>query len=452
MTQTVRSTRGTCPTCLEEVDAAVVTDEHGAYLEKRCEEHGAHRQLLSHHPDEWADLDDFFFRVNADERPQRDFIVRMTEQCNLDCPICLARANTHDTPDLDLSGLERLLSERRGVKIDLMAAEPTLRKDLVDWIKKVKETGNLAALHTNGLKLAKLSYCQEIADAGVDEVFLQFDGFSSEADVALRGRPLRIARMKALENLRKCGISTSLIAVIAKDLNEEQVSELYEFALLPENDHVKELLFLGLRQLGRARDGDGPPGGDLVPDEIIDLLCAQEPRIKRQDIRRFNKLYFALLSTFSVRKCLYIQHYLIARGGRGGWTPFSELADLEALERVAEKYAERLHEAPYTARAALLMQMARHGVNKQTMGLLMDLLKMQQLLKDGMNLREFPGRFLLLGFITACDPLNFDAAVAATCGKGELSVDGGFEESGAVANVLREQRNDEDRRGPCADF
>jgi hypothetical protein len=73
---------------------------------------------------------------------------------------------------------------------------------------------------------------------------------------------------------------------------------------------------------------------------------------------------------------------------------------------------------------------------------------MQLLLRVGMNLDEVPRRLVILGFITACDPQNFDAAVAVNCGKGELSVDGGFVDSGAVANVRREARFDQTDRRP----
>ena len=69
-----------------------------------------------------------------------------------------------------------------------------------------------------------------------------------------------------------------------------------------------------------------------------------------------------------------------------------------------------------------------------------DLARLERLFQTGMNLGEVPGRFLILGFITACDPHNFDAQVAVNCGKGEMSADGGFVDSGAVANVLREAR------------
>jgi Cu2+-exporting ATPase len=250
----VRQTQGTCSVCLKRVPAAVLVREGAVVLEKRCAEHGASVQLLSRRPDRWAELDRFYFSVMDEAHPQRDFIVRMTERCNLACPICLAKANTEDTPDLDLSGLETLLSERRGIKIDLMAAEPTLREDLEDWVRKVKASGNIAALHTNGLKLANRAYAARLKEAGVDEVFLQFDGLDDEANRALRGRPLLKARTAALKNLHDLGIATSLIVVIARGLNEAQVGETFRFALEAGNEHIREVFFLGLRSLGSARE------------------------------------------------------------------------------------------------------------------------------------------------------------------------------------------------------
>jgi len=449
-TSFLRQTRGRCHTCLEEVPASVIRRGGEVHLEKQCPDHGRSAQLLSRSPERWIDLDRYYFEVNEPSYPQRDYIVRMTERCNLDCPICLASANTEDTPDLDLSGLETLLSERRGIKIDLMAAEPTLREDLEDWIRKVKASGNIAALHSNGLKLAKFEYAKKLKEAGLDEVFLQFDGFDEEAHKVLRGRPLVKARMKTLENLRELGIATSLIVVIARGLNEAEVSKTFRFALQPENTHIREVFFLGLRMLGSARANDERGEGSLrdmamMPDELLDRLCEQEPSILPDDVRRFNKLYFALLSVFRVKKCLYVQHYLVTRDGEGGYAPAASWMNLEAIEVAADRYAVDHKRSPRLARARLLSAVARNCLNRSTFGMLMDLFRMQHLLHDGMNLARVPPRFLLLGFITACDPHNFDAQVAVNCGKGELSVDGGFTESSAIANVQREARFERSR-------
>ncbi|RME28252.1 MAG: radical SAM protein [Deltaproteobacteria bacterium] len=469
----LRRTRGRCNTCLRDVPAEVVRDATEVRLEKHCPEHGTTTQLLSRAPDYWEELDRFYFTVNHEEFPQRDYIVRMTERCNLDCPICLAKANTEDTADLDLSGLQALLSERRGIKIDLMAAEPTLREDLEDWIRRVKASGNIAALHTNGLKLANREYARRIKEAGVDEVFVQFDGFDDDAHKVLRGRPLVKARLAAMKNLRELNIATSLIVVIARGLNEQEVARTYRYALRPDNDHIREVFFLGLRLLGSARDalrtgrsakgvaGERVSDMAMMPDEMIDLLCAQEPGIRREDIRAFNKLYFSMLSAFRVKKCLYVQHYMVARDrrppalpddvlvpDRAFGTPIAELLDLPGLERAADRYAATFQRHPQLARARLLADLARHGVTRDTMRMFADLVRLQNLFRAGMNLKKVPRRFLILGFITACDPHNFDSQVAINCGKGELSVDGGFVDSGAVANVRREARFDRSDRRP----
>ena len=436
----VRETRGACSTCLADVPAAVRIRHGEALLVKHCPEHGETTQLLSRHGAEWAELDRFFFQVNSDARPQRDYIVRMTERCNLACPICLAKANTQDTPDLPLSGLEELLSARRGLKIDLMAAEPTLREDLLDWVRRVKAAGHTAALHTNGLKLANRSFVRALKEAGVSEVFLQFDGLNEQANVTLRGRPLLKARLAALKNLREIGVAVSLIVVIGKDINEEQVGETLRFALQPENSHIREVFYLGLRSLGSARASGDFVGQALMPDEVLDLLCAQEPAVRRQDVRDFNKIYFTMLSAMRVRKCLYVQHYLLSRDGKGGYKPISEALDLSRLAAACDRYADRAQSSPHLARAALIPSFIRQGLRPQALPLAPDLLRLESLFARGFNLEEVPSRFLLLGFITACDPDNYDQMVSAGCGKGELSADGGFVESGADANVARERR------------
>ncbi len=444
----LRNTRGYCPTCLEEVPAAVVVLDGTVQLEKSCPTHGVALQLLSRKPEYWGDLDTFYFEVNSKEHPQRDYIVRMTERCNLACPICLAKANTEDTPDLDLGGLEKLISSRRGIKVDLMAAEPTLRPDLLDWVRKVKASGNIAALHTNGINLTDAGYCASLAEAGVDEVFLQFDGLNEPANVALRGRPLIKARKAALANLRKHNIATSLIVVIARGLNEEQVGATFRFALQPENDHIREVFFLGLRSMGSARQTNAFAGQQLMPDEIIDLLTEQEPTLRRDDIKAFNMAYFAMLSALSVRKCLYVQHYLVARGDEGSFTPISDVLDLPGLAKAAKHYAGRYQRHPGLAKAGLAAALVRQGLRPEAMKMGADLLRLEHLFANGMNLGAVPKRFLLLGFITACDLDNFDSGVAVNCGKGELSADGGFAASSAVANVHREARFAETDRTP----
>jgi hemerythrin-like domain-containing protein len=94
----LRRTSGHCHTCLQAVPAEVIRSETEVNLVKHCPTHGSSVQLLSRAPAYWEDLDRYYFKVNKRAYPQRDYILRMTERCNLACPICLAKANTEDTP------------------------------------------------------------------------------------------------------------------------------------------------------------------------------------------------------------------------------------------------------------------------------------------------------------------------------------------------------------------
>ncbi|MFH1466003.1 MAG: radical SAM protein [Pseudomonadota bacterium] len=447
--QVLRTTRGRCSLCLQDVPAEVVVEGGRAWLVKRCPEHGETRQLLALDPVYWAELDRYYFQVNGQSWPQRDFLLRLTERCNLDCPICLAKANTEETTDLDLSNLEELIGQKRRIKVDFMAAEPTLRQDLEGWVRKVKAQGHIAALHSNGLRLTDKAFCQRMKDCGFDEVFLQFDGFDAEATRWLRGRgDLVPIKLKAIQNLREVGLATNLTVVVAHNLNEAQISEVLRFALQPENDHIREVFFLGLRILGSLRDmlkreGKLDAEAAVMPDETLQMLVDQWPdQFARDDIRIFNKLYFALLSTFKVKKCLYVQHYLALRDGKGGLVPFRDLVDMRRLDRAADRYAAQLQKHPSLARARFLASLARQAASAPMLPVIMDFIRLQLLFRTGMKLDEVSRKVVMLGFITACDPYNFDEQVAVNCGKGELSMDGGFMDSGAVANVLREARFD----------
>jgi pyruvate-formate lyase-activating enzyme len=401
------------------------------FLARFCPVHGERSERLSSDAAGWADLDRFYFQVNREPAPQRDWIVRLTERCNLRCPICLASANSRSTPDLDLASLDRLRGAR--LKIDLMAAEPTLRADLPAWIAAIRRRGHVSALHTNGLKLTDRAYLQTLVDAGLDEVYLQFDGFGPAADRALRGRVLTKSRLQALDNLRQLGVPTSLVAVIARGLNERAISDVVRFALRPENNIVKEVMFIGLRPLGHARQGFDPKV--LMPDDLVARYCA-DLGIPPVDVRRFNKVYFALLSALRVRKCRYVLHTLLVRDGAGGSVGCSDVIDLARAEEAAEIYARTWEASPQNARWTLL---ARLGTTVRAGRLLGDLFRLEQLLAHGVELRRIPRRALLVGFATACDPWSYDASVTAHCGKGELSADLGLLDSGADANVARER-------------
>ncbi len=433
----IRNTHATCPDCLRCVPAHVSEIDGEIRLTKLCPEHGQSSVFLSAHPDYYRDLNQFYFSVMRKGYKQRDYIIRLTERCDLDCPICLAGANEDVLADYDLDEVKRLTQRFKKTKFDLMGCEPTLMDTLPDILRLIKKSGNISALHTNGIALADKDYARSLKEAGLDEVHLQFDGFDDEAYTIIRGKPLLENKMQTMKNLSELGIPVDLVMTVLGGVNEKEILPVLEYGA--KHDNVKEIFFLGCRMLGRATGKF--ESSQLLPDQVIDLLeTATEGRIARNDVRRFQKLYFALLSMFGVRKCLYIQHYLILRGRNGEYRTLADVVDLERLEPALERYRKRFVASKKSATPLFLLELLPILLRPRTLPLLFEFAALTLMMAVGFNLRHVRRRSILLGYITACDPQIFDTDVSENCGKGEISRDLGVQESGAQANIMREHR------------
>ncbi len=433
--RTLRTTRGTCPVCVEIVDARVIEDEGCVYILKSCPEHGENRALLSRNPAYFAELMEYYFDLLPDSLPQRDYILRLTGRCNMQCPICLASADDYEEQDLSLTQLRDFMAGRKRMKLDLMGAEPTLWADLETLVREADDQGHITALHTNGIQISDEDELQRLLDAGLKEVHLQFDGFEDDHDQVLRGRPMSGVRSKVLRNLERLNVATDLVVTVLQGLNEGQMERVLDYA----NDHpfVKEVFYLGCRPLGRATEDF--KDRCLTPDEVWDLLVEQTGgRVNRDDLRVFQKLYFALLAIMGVRKCFYIHHYMVLRG-RDGYRPISDFIDLRYLEPRLDRFRELFPRNRASAITYLALHCAVAVSLKGGYPLLTDGLLMNVLLWLGFDLSRLSSKIILLGSITACDPWIHDVAVSANCGKGEVANDIGVNESGADANVGRER-------------
>ena len=433
----LRVTRGTCPQCLEIVPARVIELDGEVLLEKNCPEHGDNRVLLSESPPYFKELMGYYFDVMPESLPQKDYILRLTHRCNMACPICLASSDEYKEEEMTLEHARELMDMRpRGMKLDLMGAEPTLWPDLEQLIREASQRGHITALHTNGINISKDEDLERLIDAGLDEVHLQFDGFEDAHDMVLRGQPMGAMRRKILGVLERHDVATDLVVTLMQGLNEDQMLPVLDFAA--RHKFVKEVFYLGCRRLGRASEEFAT--ATLAPDQVIDEAERRsDGLINRHDLRVFNKLYFAMLSMFRLRKCFYIHHYMVLRDGKGGYRPVSEYIDMPYLEPHLDAYRAGFAKNRAAAAARLLPHIGLAMVRKRGTALLMDGAILPVLLKMGFNLSKIQSRIILLGFITACDPWMHDEQVAANCGKGEFSTDLGVHPAGADANVGRER-------------
>ena len=77
-------------------------------------------------------------------------------------------------------------------------------------MKLAKEEGfSHIQIATNGLRLARLpSLAQELKDAGLNTVYLQFDGITEEPYMKIRKKNLLAVKLDAIENCRKADLGS----------------------------------------------------------------------------------------------------------------------------------------------------------------------------------------------------------------------------------------------------
>lgn len=433
--EVIRKTKSVCPVCLARIGADIIERNGKVYMDKKCNIHGSFNLLLSHHPDYYRSLSNYYFPLMDRSLSQHDFIIHLTNRCELNCSICLADANLCKTEDYPLGSLKEFLKDKRGYKIDLMGAEPTMRDDLQEIIKVVKKSGNIAALHTNGIRIAGYSYLKGLKQAGLHEVHLQFDGFDDCVYEKIRGKKLLETKRKALVNLEKLDIATDLVATIVRGVNEKEMIKILHFGA--EHRFVKEIFFLGCRFLGKAKDL--AIERCMMPDELIDILEEQtKGKISRQNIFKFQRLYFALLAAFSIRKCFYIQHFLIARKNNS-YVPIDKIFDLEGIQKILEKFKELKLAKSKLAFPYLIFFLTFKFLSFKSLFWLKELLSFGLPFIKGFDLSKLPGETVLLGFISACDAYSLDYEIARNCGKGAISLELGIQDTGALDNVLRDR-------------
>jgi len=163
-------------------------------------------------------------------------IIDVTNRCNLTCPVCFANAAAagyvyEPTQEQVVGMLENLRSTKPipATALQFSGGEPTIRQDLFDLIRKAKELGfRHVEVNTNGLRISQnVEYAKGLKDAGVNTIYLQFDGLTSDVYKFIRGLDLLDIKMKAIENLRQAGFeSVVLVVTLVKGVNDSQLATL----------------------------------------------------------------------------------------------------------------------------------------------------------------------------------------------------------------------------------
>jgi len=239
----LRSTRSPCPTCGNFVDADVVLRGSSLYMVRRCPDHGSKDLLYRRNFRFFESVSSMVHCTGQSSDPELPrkgssrnisiVYIDVTEKCNLSCPVCYADSGSGPTRDIPAETIVERLSAWKGKKptVYLSGGEPTLRKDLPEIIRRIMELGFNTILLTNGLKLGSESYVRTLREAGLRFLVLQFDGLTDDVYEKIRGRKLMDLKFKALENLARNEIMTSICAMVVPGVNDHQVGDLIRFGI-----------------------------------------------------------------------------------------------------------------------------------------------------------------------------------------------------------------------------
>jgi len=243
-----------CPDCLRRVDAKIVFENDKVYMLKNCKEHGRSKVLIaddieyyknirnynkaSEYPKNFNTKTDYGCPYDCGLCPDHEqhsclTVVEVTDRCNLTCPTCYAGSSPSYGRHRTLEEIKKMLdaivkNEGEPDVVQISGGEPTIHPqffEILDYAKSLPIRHLM--VNTNGIKIAKdFAFAERLASYVPDfEIYLQFDSLNNNVLQTLRGADLADTRLKAIENLNKLNLSTTLVVTLQKGLNDHEMGE-----------------------------------------------------------------------------------------------------------------------------------------------------------------------------------------------------------------------------------
>ncbi len=303
-------TQSLCPECLRRIEAKIVFQDGKVWMRKRCPEHGLSRVLIAtdveyykrirnynkaseypnqfHTPVTWGCPFDCGLCADHEQHSCLT-VLEITDRCNLSCPTCYANSAPNYGDHRTLAEVERMLyavvkSETEPDVVQISGGEPTIHPDfwtIMDMCK-ARPIKHLM-LNTNGLRIANdPGFAERLASYQPDfEVYLQFDSFRPSVLSCMRGKDLTKVREKAIANLNRVGLSTTLVCTLQRDQNDDEMGAIIEYAL--KQDCIRGVTFQPTQVAGRTENFN-PATDRLTPTEVRQRILDQTPILNPDDL------------------------------------------------------------------------------------------------------------------------------------------------------------------------
>ena len=455
----IKKTISLCPICLKPLEAEVYEKDDAIWIKKECPEHGKFDNTYWNNAEIYHKVNEISPIHQNITNPQIDLdegcpsncgicnqhgastvlgLIDVTNRCNLKCPICFANAATSGKlfePSFEeIRQMLRNLREEKPVAtpaIQYAGGEPTVRKDLPELIKLAKEEGfSHTQIATNGIRLAKKEgYAQELRDAGLNTVYLQFDGVTEEPYIVARNKNLLDVKIQAIENCRKAGLGVVLVPTVVKGVNDQQVGDIIRFAI--ENiDIIHGVNFQPVAFAGRTPADQVEEQRITIPDffklveEQTDGKIGIDDFYSATSVQPVTEFIGAMTGEESPVTLNCHQHcgsatYVFMDGDKV--IPITRFIDVDKFLEFLEKYTVKLEDGGFAIKQRVLAKAVKDlpkvidsekspsGLNMKK--ILLDIFKEQSY--DALG--EFHLNSLLISCMHFMDPFNFDVDRVRNC-------------------------------------
>lgn len=462
-----KKTISLCPVCKNRIEADVFERDKKVIIKKECPEHGIFEDVY------WSDSEMFLKAEKWESREQKVknpkypvvdgcpfdcglcdvhktptllANIDITNRCNLRCPICFANANAsgyvYEPSYKEVVAMLRLLweNEPKPYAVQFSGGEPTIHPDFLKMVKTAREMGFAQVqVATNGIKLAEdENFAQQMLDAGLHTVYLQFDGIDERVYKIARGKNLFDVKKKAVEacrNTKPKPLSTVLVPTVVNGVNDDQIGKIFWFAV--ENiDVIRGINFQPVSFAGRINEEDRKKQRFTIPDLASALEKETDGLIKKSDwypvpcvvplFEMASAMDGVYRAEFTIHPHCGMATYVFVRGDE--IIPITRFVDVDGFLEDAKKIAESIKDSKIakvkgTAKALKLLKYIDEKNAPEGM-------KIKEIIREFLGKRdrgtlaEFHWRSLYLGSMHFQDLYNYDIQRVMRCGIHYVTPDG----------------------------
>lgn len=181
--------------------------------------------------------------------------ISVTDQCNLRCCYCMPEKGMKyfdQTQLLTFEEMETIIRAGASIginRIKITGGEPLLRKDITQFIQKIKLIDGIeqVTLTTNGVLLKK--YANELKEADIDSININFPAVTKEKYQSITRRDEFDRVMEGIKEASGLGIHLKLNCVSRKTITDEELLEYIRIA----RETKADVRFIEMMPLGYGK-------------------------------------------------------------------------------------------------------------------------------------------------------------------------------------------------------